>query len=307
MSVALLRFLLSRSNVASWHVDTATHPSSKKSWADAHAACGNSFSSTCFYGQSGGCYTGIHLPTSSPSPYCLRVVRLPGYSRYTSFCIRSEKTKVDNVTTSLQPPHDLSLPLKTYFEQWERIAPEHWQDLCDAGRVITYPAGKPIFQPGEVVPDMRFICDGIACHYYIKPDGIRRNKAFLRCGDVASSLSSMQTGTPSRFGCEAITELVCLTLSFNDFRRIAESASVWQRITEKMLMRLALRKEAREADLLLLSPTELYLQFVDQHPDLATLLPNYHIASYLGISEVSLSRIRARLGIQKPYSRQPTQ
>ncbi len=51
------------------------------------------------------------------------------------------------------------------------------------------------------------------------------------------------------------------------------------------------------AELLMLSATERYKQFLQNNPDIAAALPNYHIASYLGITDVALSRIRRRMGL----------
>ena len=53
----------------------------------------------------------------------------------------------------------------------------------------------------------------------------------------------------------------------------------------------------REAELLSHPPEVRYQSFLATHGDLAPLLPQHHVASYLGISPVSLSRIRARLGL----------
>ncbi|KDM92471.1 Crp/Fnr family transcriptional regulator [Photobacterium galatheae] len=183
------------------------------------------------------------------------------------------------------------------------IGEKDWAQLQTLAHEVRYRAGEAIFHPGDRTPELRFISQGLACHYYIKPDGTRRNKSFLQTADVASSLSSMYTGEPARFGCEALQDTLCLSLPFTTFRQLCTAHPVWQSASQALLTRLALKKEAREADLLLLSPTELYQQFCAQYPALHQTLPNYHIASYLGISEVSLSRIRARLGVQNAYQR----
>ncbi|MDO6582962.1 Crp/Fnr family transcriptional regulator [Photobacterium sp. 2_MG-2023] len=185
-----------------------------------------------------------------------------------------------------------------------QIDRENWQQFVNHGRLTHYRAGESIFMPGESTSEIRFICEGLACHYYIKPDGTRRNKSFLQIAEVASSLSSMHSGQPARFGCEALQATLCLSLPYADFQQLCAALPVWQSVSQALLTRLALKKETREADLLLMSPTELYLQFCEQYPVLNQTLPNYHIASYLGISEVSLSRIRARLGVQNTYQRQ---
>lgn len=173
------------------------------------------------------------------------------------------------------------------------------------GRYVKYDSGEHVFLPGDVTPEIKFICSGMACHYYVKPDGTRRNKTFLQTGEVASSLSSMQQLSPARFGCDALSNVICFCIKYQQFQDLLASNSEIQALSQAMLMRLALKKESREADLLLLSLTELYQQFCAQYPELSQSLPNYHIASYLGVSEVSLSRVRAKLGIQNPYNRSP--
>lgn len=173
--------------------------------------------------------------------------------------------------------------------------------LAKAGRYVKFASGESIFIPGDITRELRFVCSGIACHYYIKPDGTRCNKSFLQIGEVASSLSSMHQHSPARFGCDALTAVECISLPYDKLQTLASQQADLQALTQAMLMRLALKKENREADLLLLSPTELYQDFCLRYPSLRQVLPNYHIASYLGISEVSLSRIRARLGVQNAY------
>ncbi|QUJ67836.1 Crp/Fnr family transcriptional regulator [Photobacterium sp. GJ3] len=191
------------------------------------------------------------------------------------------------------------------FQHLSQLVPldqKDWQRLLNLSRLVHYRAGEPIFMPGTINRELRFICEGLACHYYIKPDGTRRNKSFLQVADVASSLSAMHTGEPARFGCEALQDTLCLSLSYPDFQNLC-CFQPWQSLSQALLTRLALKKETREADLLLMSPLELYQQFCTQHPALNQSLPNYQIAAYLGISEVSLSRIRGRLGVQHPYQR----
>jgi CRP-like cAMP-binding protein len=53
----------------------------------------------------------------------------------------------------------------------------------------------------------------------------------------------------------------------------------------------------REAELLTLSPVARYQAFLADQSDVVARIPIHHVASYLGISHVSLSRIRARLGL----------
>ncbi|WP_087016281.1 Crp/Fnr family transcriptional regulator [Thaumasiovibrio subtropicus] len=202
----------------------------------------------------------------------------------------------------------VNLPYQPLFQAINALSPinaKEWQALLAIAKEEKFQTGTALFHAGDTLSLVRFVVTGIACHYYIKPDGNRMNKSFLSCSDVASSLSSLHTQTPSRFGCDALTDVTCLSLHYRHLQTLSASSNAWRTVLERLLVRLALRKEKREADLLLLSPTDAYLQFKEAHPNLDAIIPNYHIAAYLGISEVSLSRIRSRLGLQKPYRKHP--
>ncbi|MGF1766359.1 Crp/Fnr family transcriptional regulator [Enterovibrio makurazakiensis] len=200
-----------------------------------------------------------------------------------------------------------SQPLSLFekgFRKRFTLSDEEWNAFIEKGMLRTFTKGEVLFHAGDVADKLRFVCSGTFCNYYLTPDGTRRNKSFLQTGDVSASLSSFVALRPSRFTCEALTDGMCFEISASCLTQLSEGRSGWKDAFLAMVTALAMKKEQREADLLLLSPTELYLQFVDGHPDLADSLPNYHIASYLGITEVSLSRIRAKLGMQNAYQRQ---
>ncbi|MGF1705199.1 Crp/Fnr family transcriptional regulator [Enterovibrio baiacu] len=184
------------------------------------------------------------------------------------------------------------------------LSDDEWCTFVDKGTLRHFSKGDVLFHAGDVAEKLRFVCSGTFCNYYLTPDGTRRNKSFLQTGDVSASLSSFVALRPSRFTCEALTDGMCFEISASSLTQLSEGRSGWKDAFLAMITALAMKKEQREADLLLLSPTELYLQFVDAHSELAVSLPNYHIASYLGITEVSLSRIRAKLGMQNAYQRQ---
>ena len=177
------------------------------------------------------------------------------------------------------------------------------QVFSHKGKVKQFTKGSHLFRSGETPKYLSFICSGVACNYYTTPDGIRRNKSFIQAGDVAACLSSLHLDKPARFSCEVLSDIVCFEIPFSQLSVLMAQHAGWQVVLNGLVTKLALKKEAREADLLLLSPQQMYVEFLEQFPELGNQLPNYHIAAYLGITEVSLSRIRAKLGIQNAYSR----
>ena len=68
----------------------------------------------------------------------------------------------------------------------------------------------------------------------------------------------------------------------------------WQIVARKLAEMVFILKEKREAELLLSDAQERYQQFLADYPNLEKHIAQYHIASYLGITPESLSRIRAK-------------
>jgi CRP-like cAMP-binding protein len=161
-----------------------------------------------------------------------------------------------------------------------------------------YP-GEHLVQAGEVVGNLFFITTGLARFYYVNADGREFNKSFSGAGQVVSSLSSLAVGEPSPFFVQALSPLVALSIRYGDLLALTARFPEWSALRVILLERLVIGRERREADLLLLSATERYRKFNAEFPGLAGSIPNYHIASYLGITEVALSRIRRQMGLTR--------
>lgn len=77
-------------------------------------------------------------------------------------------------------------------------------------------------------------------------------------------------------------------------RAIREENALLNHLIIHSTIKTLARHERREAELLACSTQDLYIQFVRNLPDLQDRIPQYHIASYLGITPVALSRYKAR-------------
>lgn len=158
-------------------------------------------------------------------------------------------------------------------------------------------AGEHVIGAGDVVDRVYFLTSGLARYYYLTPGGKELNKSFSTEGQVLSSISSLVEGAPSPFFVQALEPSECLSIKYADVLALGEKHRQWEVVARRLVEILAIKKELREADFLLLSAAERYQKFLEEHARFVGRIPNYHIASYLGITEVALSRIRGRLGI----------
>ena len=148
---------------------------------------------------------------------------------------------------------------------------------------------------GEVPQRIGFNVSGLMRLFYIDPDGIEHIKHFCIENTAAISYSAFLLREESKLYIQAIEDTKLLTINYETYREILDSHVCWQTVARKFAELLYILKEKREYEFLMNSAQERYLQFLEDYPNIEERLNNYHIASYLGITPESLSRIRTNL------------
>lgn len=184
------------------------------------------------------------------------------------------------------------------FSNWLQetggIAPHTVAAACREAEVRRLVKEEVLFEAGNRPKNLYFIQTGLVRFYYLTSGGKEFNKSFASEGSVVTSLSTFLSGAPSPFFTQALEETVTIALPMEFVHKHAATDLSLERLVSRLVAQLAVKKEQREASFLLLDAGERYNVFLDDFADLAPRLTQYHIASYLGITPVALSRIRAR-------------
>lgn len=154
-----------------------------------------------------------------------------------------------------------------------------------------------LFQAGEPVTDFFFITKGLVRYYYLTQEGKEFNKAFAAENEFVGSLSAMVPGTPCRYSVQALEETAVLAIPVRTILASYERHPAWERVGRRHAEIVAVRKEIREGEFLLDSAETRYRRLLSDAPTLVDRVRQYHLASYLGITDVALSRIRNRIGL----------
>ena len=139
-----------------------------------------------------------------------------------------------------------------------------------------------------------FVLEGAFREYYTDAEGREFNKAFCFAGDFTGSYYDLHKGHPSTATIQSLGPSKVLIASFFDYQEKVNNELDWLKIDHAIAHQLLMKKLEREYQLLALSAKERYDQLQNQYPELEQLVNAYHIASYLGITPVSFSRIRAQ-------------
>ncbi|WP_164112217.1 MULTISPECIES: Crp/Fnr family transcriptional regulator [Sphingobacterium] len=175
----------------------------------------------------------------------------------------------------------------------EYIAPKNWEIFRPYFKKIDVSAKTILLQEGEISRTMYFIEKG-CLRTWINNDGKEITTQFFFEGDSVSSIESFRTNKMSLYSIESIDPCTLQTLSQKDFQQIIESNPEMKNDFEAHLFRRLFQTQKFAFSYLKNNPKQRYEELITQFPHIVQRVPQHYIASYLGITSVSLSRIRNR-------------
>ncbi len=156
--------------------------------------------------------------------------------------------------------------------------------------------GDHLLRAGEVAGHLLFVGAGLLRYYYLDPEGgEERTGQFFDEGRVFTDAASFLGQVPATQSIEALEPSEVLRLPRAAVYAAFERDHAMERFGRVMVEEALVGSQRRAANLLRLSPDERYRAFVQTRPEVARRVPQYLIASYLGITPEALSRIRGRL------------
>jgi CRP-like cAMP-binding protein len=157
----------------------------------------------------------------------------------------------------------------------------------------TVPKGGFFLQPGQVSRKMGFVLQGVF-HYFENGDGQRLTYYFGREQDFIGDYESFFSAQPATHGIQALEEASLLTISYDNLQRLYREVREGERLGRLVAETLFLDVLRQLTSFYKDPPAQRYARFVSTYPDLQQRIPQYYIASYVGVKPQSLSRIRSR-------------
>lgn len=186
--------------------------------------------------------------------------------------------------------------MRVVLNGWTNLPEPQWNILKSIFRPRIFRKHEHIIWPGSRTYHVVFIYEGLLRSYYLTEDGAESNKSFATENMFGGSTSAFILGLPV-FGLQALEKSTLLIAEYGDFANLFDEHPVFDRLGRRLAENALTRKEIRERSFLLNDARERYCEFLEHYPNLIKRLPQYHIASYLGISEVSLSRLKNKIAL----------
>lgn len=181
-----------------------------------------------------------------------------------------------------------------FLQKIQRLSPEAIEAILSLCSLISIRKNQNLQEIGQRCKTIYFVKEGLARIYYLKSDN-EVTEYFAFENDLIIRAESLFTGKPSMKAIQALENTVFIGIPsdplFLLFDQFAEIERLFRKIIEQAYVSTVNRMESIQFH----SAEERYAQLLDEKPDLIQRISLKHIASYLGITQVSLSRIRASI------------
>ena len=195
---------------------------------------------------------------------------------------------------------DSSNFLVDYFSQYITLSEEEVQLIQQEDIIREYKKGDILLREGEIAQECFLVLKGCVKRYYLE-DGEEKIMEFYTENDPIAPVS-YTTKEPSEYFISCVEPSVISTGTEERTQRFLQEFPRFVPIFVKIGDSLSAKKQVSLDEYKNLSPEERYQKLLENRPDLVNRVPQYMIASYLGIQPESLSRIRKRIWANKNKS-----
>lgn len=151
-----------------------------------------------------------------------------------------------------------------------------------------------LLKAGHVCRHIYFIENGLVRCFYLKDD-IEVSSWFMKGGDVIASVESFFSQTPSYESIQALEDTTVFYLEHRELEAIYRKFIEFNFVGRILLQKYYMLSEQRLYSLRMQRSQERYDYLLEHHPELILRVPAKYLASYLGITEVTMSKIKSRM------------
>ena len=184
---------------------------------------------------------------------------------------------------------------RAFIAQYVVLTEREWQRTNESLETLHIPANTSLLREGEVCRHLYFLNKGIVRFFVMNDDGKDTTKFFTTEHELFTSQQSFSSQVLAREYIESLEETHLFTITYDALQRLYEEVPKWHIFIRRVLQAVNGMTEGIYMDSITLTAEERYRRLLQDEPEIALRAPLKHIASYLGVTPESLSRIRKKL------------
>jgi len=178
-----------------------------------------------------------------------------------------------------------------------RISADEEQLIAGLFKPLQIQSGQYFLEEGQLCRYVGFIEEGLM-RYHMNDNGNQKTLYFNKEGEFVSNYQSFLPRVPSNTSIQAIEDATLQVINYADLQRMYTAVNEGEKLGRLAIENVFINSLEQLKSFYRDSPSDRYQHFLRSYPDLAQRIPQYYIASYVGIKPQSLSRIRKRLVTQ---------
>lgn len=191
--------------------------------------------------------------------------------------------------------------ISEYLRLFQEITLEDLTTLFQLSRAIQLPAGTTYIRENSRLRKLAYIKSGLIRACSVTENGTELT-VLLRWEDqFFASYDSILFNQPSRFSYVAMEDTELLEADYDRFMAVLNQTPKFNKAKDYFFLNMLAETLKQSESFILYNPEERYLQLIKDKPDIVQRLADKHLATYLGITPVSLSRIRKRLALRHDH------
>lgn len=179
-----------------------------------------------------------------------------------------------------------------YMKKWTSISEKDEEVILSAFEPFSIKKKKDLLQYGEVCQHIDFIVKGCMRSYYVDEKGVEHIFQIRMDNSWISDLESFFSQKPSKYYIEALENTQLLRITFERLDLLYLEVPSLERYFRILFQKAYVNTLNRLNSTMWEPAVDRYHDLLKEHPDLFQRVPLVYIASYLGITPESLSRIR---------------
>ncbi|HLF52636.1 Crp/Fnr family transcriptional regulator [Flavobacterium sp.] len=182
-----------------------------------------------------------------------------------------------------------------YLSEKISLSPQDFELIQSVAVIKKLRKHQYLLQEGDIWTYKAFVCQGLLRSFRTDDKGVDHIIQFSIENWWAGDIESGSLGHPSKNNIEALEPTTLLLFSSKDFEMLETKIPVFKDFVTALISQSYIASQNRVHDNISMNSEERYSKFLKTYPQIANRVPQHMIASYLGISAETLSRIRKQI------------
>jgi CRP-like cAMP-binding protein len=182
-----------------------------------------------------------------------------------------------------------------YLLQFGNLNQQQIDFINGRGNVLQLSRDDYFWEAGKMVRQIGFLSDGVIRIYYYNNKAEEITRYFIDENHLILAGDDVDENYIPSVYLQAVTDCQLVVFFKKDWKEISDTIIGWESIVQKIIAKTHREKIERRSELISQDATARYLDFIGKFPSLLNRVPLAYIASYIGVTQSSLSRIRKNI------------